>query len=215
VLGTVSLLRNRGAVLHRNLAILTLLATPIVFNTVTLFLGQSTMRVPQVAPFEMWNDRYGLMALPFFAITAAALVQRRRFFAPVVLAAGAGAVVLFTLTTPLTLLDGQRGISNATGGRAPVVAHYLSQHYAGGGVLADDASATPLIFDSGLNLREFVTIGFHPYYENSLASPATNVKWVLAHDGDQIATDMHAYPDRFAAFHVVANDGYFTLFQRN
>jgi hypothetical protein len=215
VAGAVTLLWNRGAVLYRNLAILTLLATPIVFNTVTLFLGQSTMRVPQVAPFQMWNNRYGLMALPFFALTAAALVQRRRYFAPLVLVAAAAAVVLFTLTTPLTLRDGQSGVSNATGGRPPVVAHYLGAHYTGGGVLADDASATPLIFDSGLNLREFVTIGFHPYYENSLASPATNVKWVLAHDGDQISVDMHDHPDRFGAFHAVATDGYFTLFERN
>ena len=49
---------------RRILAVLFLLASPIVFNVVALWSGQSALRVPQVAPYGMFNDRYGIMALP-------------------------------------------------------------------------------------------------------------------------------------------------------
>jgi hypothetical protein len=95
-----------------------------------------------------------------------------------------------------------------------VIAGYLAHAYRGGGILADDASATPLMFDSGLNLSEFVTIGFHPYYDNALIAPAANVAWVIAHDGDAVAGDIRKHPDRFTRFKPVMTDGYFILYRR-
>jgi hypothetical protein len=210
LIGAALLARSRG----RNRGILILLATPIVFNVVMLFLGQSAMRVPQTAPFQMFNNRYGLMALPFFALAAAGLVQRWRIVTPVVLAAAAASVAIFAVSTPITLADGQSGVSSSVHGRPPVMATYLSTHYHGGGILADDYSANPLMFASGLDLRQFVTICCHPYYENALADPATSVQWVLVHQGDAIAQDMAMHAERFTAFTPVETDGYFTLYER-
>jgi hypothetical protein len=70
------------------------------------------------------------------------------------------------------------------------------------------------MFESGLDLREFVSPGFHPYWERALASPASQVEWVLAYPGDSVAEDMAAHPARFTGFRLIlaANEG--RLYQR-
>ncbi|MBV8951701.1 MAG: hypothetical protein JOZ99_12555, partial [Actinobacteria bacterium] len=51
----------------RTTLILALLLAPPAFEVVSLYLGQTTIRVPERPPHEMYNDRYGLMALPLCA----------------------------------------------------------------------------------------------------------------------------------------------------
>ncbi len=200
--------RNRA----RTLALLAVLVSPVVFNVVSLWLGQSTLRVPQVAPFGMWNDRYALMALPLIAVGAALLVQRWRLVAPAVLVVAVATAVVGMQGTPITLADGRTGISSAADGRPELAAAALARYYTGGEILADDASASAVMFASGLNLSQFVTIGFHPYFENAMADPAHNVQWIVAYDGDSIATAMAKNPGRFDAFHLVLRDGRVRLF---
>lgn len=199
---------------RRTLLTLALLAAPVAFELVSLFVGQTTIRVPQRPPFGMWNDRYGLMALPLCAVAVGVAVKRWRVVASV----AAAAVVLTTLTmavaTPLTLADGRTGTSSATAGHPETVAAFLRTHYRGGRVLADDSVASPFMFAADLDLKEFVTVGFHPFWEEALAAPADHVAWAVAVPGDAIATDMAAHPDRFAGFRPVLTDGRLTLYQR-
>jgi hypothetical protein len=199
---------NRG----RLLVALALLATPVLLNVASLWLGQSTIRVPQRAPFGYWNDRYGLMALPLLAFGAALLVQRWRLLAPAVIIAVAAGTAFSAAHTPVAVTDGRSGISSASAGKPELTAALLQREYTGGGILADDASASGVMFGSGLNLKEFLTIGFHPYYDEALLAPARSVHWVLAYDGDSIAQAMADHPDRYAAFHMVIHEGRIRLF---
>jgi hypothetical protein len=197
--------------------LLGLLASPVVFNIVSLWTGQSTVRVPQRPPYEMWNLRYGLMALPLLAFGAGALVRRWKapLALPVVAVAIFATVVLNAVTVPMTLVDGRTGVSSATAGKPEAAALYLGAHYTGGRVLADDTTSSPLIYASGLNLREFITVGFKPYYANAIADPAASATWVVAVPGDDVYRDIQAHPDRFAAFHLVMTDGDIHLYQRD
>jgi hypothetical protein len=205
---------------RRTMLVLLLLAVPVLFEVVSLYQGQTTIRVPQLFPHGMWNDRYGLMALPFCAVAFGVLVGRikRRWIRPIVAvalgAAIAGGAVLMGHGTPLTLADGRVGTSSATGGHPQVIADYLQHHYQGGEVLADDSAASPLMFATDLDLKNFVTVGFHPFWEHALRNPAGNVRWVLAFPGDRVSADMHAHPGRFQAFHLVVSQGAVHLFQR-
>ena len=217
VLGLLSIIAialTRWSDRTRSLVILLLLAAPVLFNVVSLWLGQTTLRVPQRPPHGMWNDRYGIVALPLLAVAIGLLVGRFRFEWMLALAAAGVTVGTFALGTPLTITDGRIGTSSAAGGRPEMAAAYLHRNYHGGLVLADDSSASPLLFASGLDLKEFVTIGFHPWWEHAIASPGTNVEWAVVYDGDAIDTDLRTHPERFARFRMVMKDGRVRIYQR-
>lgn len=214
-LGLVALLFRRGAALQRNLVMMAVLAAPIAFNLLALYTGQSTIRVPQVSPAGMWNVRYGAMALPLLVVGAAALVQRRKLILPLVLGVAAVSLALSLRATPITLADGQSGISSAAANGTPdVAAAYLGKHYSGGQVLADDASAAPFMFASGLPLRDFTTIGMHPYWEHAIVDPRKNVRWLVVYPGDAVYSDMKSHPDRFTGYRQVFHSGPVTLYER-
>jgi hypothetical protein len=206
---------------RRTVAVLVLLFVPVLFEVLSLYAGQTTIRVPQLAPHGMWNDRYGLMALPFCAVAIGVLVSRlqsaritRRWTIPVVTGAVIAGTVAMSFGTPLALADGRTGTSSATAGHPEVIAQRLQRDYRGGEILADDSVASPLMFASGLDLRNFVTIGFHPFWEHALRHPARNVDWVVAFPGDRVWNDMHAHPGRFDRFRLVTTQGRVRLYHR-
>ena len=114
----------------------------------------------------------------------------------------------------MTLKDGRLGISSATAGRPELVATYLRDHYAGGRVLADDSEASNVIFAANLDLKEFVTPGFHPFWDRAIVDPEANVRWVLVAHGDALTQDLLQHPDRFAGFRLVLTDNLVRLYER-
>jgi hypothetical protein len=199
---------------RRTLFTLALLAAPVVFEFMSLYAGQTTIRVPQLFPHGMWNDRYGVVALPLCAVALGTLVGRWRWSTPVVIGATAVATLLMAVGTPLTLADGRTGTSSAAGGHPEVAAIYLGHHYRGGEVLADDSAASSLMFSSGLDLKQFVTVGFHPFFARAIADPAHHVAWVVAYPGDAVTADLTAHPDRFLDFKLVVTQGRIKVFER-
>lgn len=213
-LSSIVLLFKRYPDRRRTLFTLALLAAPFLFEFVSLYAGQTTIRVPQVFPYGMWNDRYGIVALPFFAVAIGSLVGRWRWTMAVAAPATAATVLIMALGTPLTIADGRTGTSSAAGGHPETAAAYLSRHYGGGEILADDSASSGLIFATGLDLREFVTPGFHPYWEWAMRSPARNAAWVVSYPGDAVTLDMTAHPDRFHDFKLAFTEGDIRIFRR-
>jgi hypothetical protein len=199
---------------RRTVLTLALLAAPVLFEFISLYVGQTTIRVPQVFPHGMWNDRYGIIALPLCAVAAGVLVGRWRWTISLVVAAAVAATVIMGLGTPLTLADGRTGTSSAAGAHPEIAAAYLSQHYGGGEVLADDSAASSLMFASNLDLKQFVTVGSHPIWEQAIASPADHVAWVVSYPGDAVTADIKAHPDRFSQFHLRVTQGTIRVFER-
>jgi len=199
---------------RRSAVTLALLAVPMVFEVGSLFAGQTTIRVPQLAPYSMWNDRYGIMALPVCAVAIGLLSDRLRWSAIPVAVGTIAAVVVMGIGTPLALADGQTGTSSAAAGRPERAAAYLGNHYRGGQVLADDSFGSALIFASHLDLAEFVTVGAEPYWHRALSEPARSVRWVVSFPGDEVAKDMRNHPDRFVDFNLVHRDGSTRIYQR-
>jgi hypothetical protein len=198
----------------RSLFVLALLAAPALFEIVSLYVGQTTIRVPQRPPHEMYNDRYALMALPLCAVAIAIVVGRRRWLGAALALVAAAGMVAATFGTPLTIADGRHGTSSATGGHPEIAAHYLHAHYRGGEVLADDSEASNTVFAADLDLKEFVTPGSHPFWERAITEPARHVSWAIAIRGDAISRDLAAHGDRFAGFRLVLTDGDLRLFKR-
>ena len=213
--GIVTMLaRGRGRGRDRSLFLVALLCAPVFFNVASLYLGQSVVEVPQVAPFNLFNDRYGIMALPLLVMCAAALVAWRQWLAPMVIAVALAGAALAVWQTPITLADGISGVSEANSQASSQVAGYLGSHYRGGRVLADDSRVDPLEFSSGLPLRDFVVVGFQPYYGEAVVDPAAHVEWVIAAARDAIAQDIHDHPRRFLRYRLVMRRGPILVFRR-
>ena len=215
--GIVALLlvcATRHRARRRSCFVLALLAAPVAFEVVTLYAGQITVRVPQLAPHGTWNVRYGLMVLPLCAVAIGLAAGRVRWsVGPLAVALVVG-TVLAGLGTPITLADGRTGTSSAAAGRPEVAAQFLHDHYRGGEILADDSAASPFMFASDLDLNQFVSPGAHPYWENALRKPAGNVAWAVAFPGDAVSLDIAAHPDRFRDFILVKVTGDIHLFAR-
>jgi hypothetical protein len=199
---------------RRTCFVLFLLAAPVAFEVLTLYAGQITIRVPQLAPHGLWNVRYGLMVLPLCAVAIGVLAGRRRW--TVVPLAGVVLVttVVAALGTPITLADGRTGTSSAADGHRELAAQYLHDHYKGGEVLADDSAASPFMFAANLNLNQFVSPGAHPFWDHALSSPSRNVAWAVAFPQDAVSQDLAAHPDRFKNFTLVRETGNIRLFER-
>jgi hypothetical protein len=210
----VLLLALRHPHRFRTMLVLGLLFAPVAFEVVSLYAGQTTIRIPQRPPHGMWNDRYGLMALPLCAVAIATVLTRRRLLGVLVTGAAAAGLVAATFSTPLALADGRHGTSSATAGRPELAAAYLHRHYSGGEVLADDSASSAFIFAADLNLKTFVTPGFHPFWERAITTPWRNVRWAVAAPGDAISNDLQRHPDRFARFRLVLTDGTIRLYRR-
>jgi hypothetical protein len=223
VIGPVVLVASAFAILlvavrspqrQRTLLVLAILAAPVLFLIASLYVGQITIRVPQLAPHQMWNDRYGLLALPLCAVAVGCAAAYSRRHATAALGAILAGTAVMSFGTPLTLADGRTGVSSATAGQRPRIAEYLHSHYRGGEVLADDLSASPVMFESGLNLNQFISPGFHPYWERALAAPAQDSEWVVAYPGDAVNANIAAHPQRFRQFRLVMRDGRARLYKR-
>ena len=214
VCAAVVLLLRRHPDRARLLYTLMLLLAPPVFEVVSLYAGQTTIRVPQRAPYGMWNDRYGVLFLPFCVVVVGVLVGRRRILGALAAGAGVVALIAMALSTPLTLADGRVGTSSATAGHPELAAQYLHEHYRGGEVLADDSAASAFMFATNLDLREFVSPGFHPYWDRALIAPGRHVQWVVTFPGDAISADAAQHPDRFSSFKLKFEDGRVKVYER-
>ena len=214
VVSSVVLVAIRHPDRRRTAFTLALLAAPALFEFVSLYVGQTTVRVPQLFPHGMWNDRYGIMALPLCAVAIGVLVARWRWALALAIPAMAASVLIMALGTPLTLADGRTGTSSAAGGHPETAAAYLADHYRGGEILADDSAASSLIFASDLDLGQFVSPGSRPFWQWALTSPARNVAWVVSYPADAVTTDMAAHPDRFRDFRIRFTQGRIRIFER-
>jgi hypothetical protein len=199
---------------RRTLFALVLLAGPVAFEFASLYAGQTTIRVPQVAPHAMWNDRYGVVALPLCAVAIGLLAARWRWTVSLAGLATVAAAAIMFVVVPLTLADGRTGTSSPFGGRPETAAKFLKAHYRGGEVLADDSASSSLMFTSGLDLTQFVTIGFHGYWGRAIADPSDHVAWVVSYPNDAVTTDIEQHPQRFADFRIVNRQGKIKIYER-
>ncbi len=96
-------------------------------------------------------------------------------------------------------------IREATRDRADVAtrkpfADTFRSRYHGGRLLASMGSTAPVLFETGLPLREVVHEGNGHYWANAVVDPHRFVSWVLVADGDildQVRTYRRAFPEGF------------------
>ena len=141
--------------------------------------------------------RYALLLAPAFALALAAVTRGRRLLQLGVLALAALQLVDAPPTLPV-LREATRDRRDVAV-RKPFVDTFRLQ-YGGGRLLASMGSTAPVLFETGLPLREVVHEGNGHYWANAVVDPARFVSWILVADGDvldQVRSYRRAFPEGF------------------
>ena len=167
---------------------------PFGFNWLSLTLGITTISTPEVPTSggaTYFNVRYGMMMLPAIALFVAALTTlavpttMKRLFKPALLMPALLAVVVaftcvtFLFGTPLALQDPLHGANRTGDQQQHAQAEWLDAHYRGGEILASTAAFDPMIFDTGLPTRDFISDGDGSYFHQAVARPQDYAEWIV------------------------------------
>lgn len=163
---------------------------PLIFNVVTLYLGQSVIFIPHLTPstFEwtLFNVRYGAMFVPFIALFFALLWSRipnkgKLFLALIIFCQA----LLYTVgySTIVSRDDGTIGLSHA---KRPDAEQWLARNYDDGLVLLDDYARTVSILRTNIPMQNIIYIGNKPYWEESLVQPEKYAQWIVMQKDDAV-----------------------------
>lgn len=189
---------------------LLLVATPYVFYITTLFMGISIIFLPKFVPpnstYALFNVRYGIMMLPAAAIFIGLLANKTRSLGKIlILILFVFQLVLFSkYGTPISLQDGVNGFSARRPGNSN---QYMSQHYDYGYLIFDDYSRVANPVSMNISLNKIIYVGNHPYWEDSLAHPVGNVRWIIVRqdENDAVWKSFKDNPEFLNNFQVVYN----------
>lgn len=185
----IYLLKSRVSSLDFRILVAILLGADIVFNIIALFAGFSILNVPELQwnPYHQlsgtwFNVRYGIMALPFFAIGFGLLAARLKRYSPVLV------VVVLQLLLLLhggliTVKDGTIGSSSfADQDIAKVLKKDVQPDE---NVLMSTSTFNAVMFQSGLNLSQFIHEGLSREWNDAISHPSKYAQWIVMPNGDR------------------------------
>jgi hypothetical protein len=160
-----------------------LVFAPFAFNVLSLLTGASVLETPEIrfgGVSTYFNERYGMMMLPAFAIFLAFLAIHRR----TLLALALGTIVVFGISyssvqAPYALEDPMTGVVAHDCTQRRQEAHWLAAHYYGGHILISYAPDAPTMFYSDLPEGVFVTDTNGATFRATLAQPQDAVSWIV------------------------------------
>ncbi|MHB8652033.1 MAG: hypothetical protein ACYC8S_02765 [Minisyncoccota bacterium] len=203
----------RRAVKYRLLVLLVLLV-PFIFNVSTLFLGQSVIFLPSITPptfsWTLFNVRYGVMMVPFFALFAGYLFSQSKRWGRALIA---GVVVVQAIlflggfAPVLAYQDGVAGLSSAVA-KIPDAQTWFAKHYDGGLVLTDDFARTISIIRTPIKMPDVIYVGNKPYWSESLVAPEKYARWIVMQKNDEVWKNIFENPATNARLYKYFNKVY-------
>ncbi len=175
-----------------------LLCLPPLFYMWSMYGGGSPIFVPHLWPHTWYNTRYGLAAIPLFAVGAAAFLcaipgGARRFTAPAILAVAS--IPWLIAPAPEGWICWKESQVNSDARRAwtAQAAAYLREHYRGGGIVSTFGDAAGVYQEAGIPLRETVNECNQPHFMALLARPDLFLReeWAVAMEGDAVDRALH------------------------
>lgn len=187
-----------------------LLALPVPFYAYSVAYGSVPIFLPVWWPFSYYNLRYGIELLPALALAlgfaAQLFLSAVREFKPQAKWASSAAAILFVLIGlnafamvrehPPIYVEGQRIIAahRPYELEIPPVLRALLAQRPGGVVLMITSTDPQIVALTGIPLRQTINESDLEIYRDALAAPAAHASFVLAFDGDEIDSAIHAHP---------------------
>ena len=179
-------------------ATLVILASPIVFISLSLFSGSSSIIVPNLYPFHFFhNERYtitfmGLLAAapPLLAGALLNLQPKKGVFRTIALSiASVGLVAVLSYSAynlyRVSFVQNFPTITeniNVPSASQHDIATYLAKNYDYGKVLITRSDNDPVLHDSEVPLKNFVYEANNRYYQQVLAEPWMFARWVVMYN---------------------------------
>lgn len=177
-----------------------LLVVPFTFNILTLYLGQSVLRLPMFGPVfnTYFNARYGLLMLPAVAYFVGYLFGRKKIGAVFTLILIASQTFLFLRPDIFKSFDHEVGIITTQDTFSSInkstadVAKFFNRSYRGGLIFVSSATSDSLIYRIGVPLSNFISEGNGHFWDESLKNPTTYAHWIVFYNdyGDVVGQAM-------------------------
>ena len=198
-----------------------LLWIPAPFYAYSVAFGSVPIFIPFWWPHSWYNTRYGMEMLPAFALglgfVAQFVVACLHQFKPSWVRPAAVLLVLLaiwnnwkvTAEKPLTFIEGVKNVEarRPLEQQIPPVLRALLAARPGGQVLMKTSVYPNLVAFTGIPLRQTINEGDGPLFNAALAAPAAHAAIVVAFDGDDIASAVHAHPEGLTAIGRYAAHG--------
>lgn len=94
------------------------------------------------------------------------------------------------------------------------IMNHLREHYDGSRILIDMGRQAPLVYDSGLNVREFVyNEGGTTFWHEAVRDPVGKVGWLVAENGDAVFQQLKRNPEWGNAYLLAKETESFSLYR--
>ena len=162
-----------------------LLSADIAFNVIALYLGFSILNIPALhwnpthtLAGEYFNVRYGILALPFTAVGFGLLAAKlSKFTTPLLVLVAIIQGGILMNAGLITVTDGTVGSSAFV--NQDIAAALHKNVGSGDEVIMSSSAFNGVMFESGLNLRQYIHEGVSTEWKAAIADPATYAKWVV------------------------------------
>ncbi len=206
----------------RRLYFVGLLGVPFAFYVLTLYMGQSVIFVPSLTPsnfhWNLFNVRYGLMAVPFIALFFGYLFYKSPKSIKVLLVAIFMAQTFMFLSGRAKVITFEDGITGLSSAKRPDAERFMAQNYDGGLVLMDDYARTVSIIRSNVPMKDLIYVGTKPYWQESLSQPEKYAKWIILQKDDEVWKSIFSNPrlegDLYKFFQKVYTSDEILIFKR-
>lgn len=189
--------------------------SPIVFNTLALYVGQSAMNIPQ-APDNpgMFNIRYGMMALPFIALTLGTLAANKWLSILVVFLLSAQSFIFLQSGLPVSLADGVHGLHETY--YTVEASEWFKHNYQGGLILTSLASHDAFVARTGIPMKNYIHEGTREHWNNALKDPSIESEYIatLSFPPDLVYKAIGNNPVFKKRYILVHSYGKFGIYQR-
>ncbi len=155
------------------------LLAPLIFNILSLYLGQSVLFIQGLSGNTWFNARYGVVMMPSIAIFAGYLIHRLKSLQAVII----GLILFvtffsFTSADAVTIDDARVGSSQKN---VTEVSGWLNKNAKNkpGFILISAASHDAIIFSSGLPMSKFIHEGTGAYWEQATSYPSRWARWII------------------------------------
>lgn len=159
--------------------------SPVIFNILSLFIGQSVIFLPETVGNSWFNVRYGLIVLPIVAVFAAYLLKLGGFIFKsfIILIIALQSLSFIYNDYVITVIDGVAGASQKNVKKLGQEIGQLASTD-DGLILASAASHDAILFSSNIPMKRFIHEGTSNLWHDSLKNPEKYAEYVIMRTND-------------------------------
>lgn len=165
------------------------LASVVIFEIFSLYNGSTTILLPQLPPYHILSVRYGIWALPLVAALIGYLFARKNIIVKIgIIISIISQLVLSSSSMPITLAEPISSM-RASNYSVKVFGQAIRSNCEGSLVLISVSVYEPVVFFSGMPIKNFIYEGSGEYWRESLKNPTKYAECIVMTENNQSPLD--------------------------